>query len=190
MKWSQIYLSVFDGLVQVLYLSWWKNISVKTVDMMMNPWWYHQMETFSTLLAICAGNSPGTGEFPAQRPVMRSFDVFFDLRLNKWLSKQSWGGWSETPWSSLWHHCNAFMWYRYWCISFGFDWIVDNIQKELGVSKCNYLRLHGRSFSTIMQCWCYCMWLRQHLALLWTTTGCEYCFLAYDASSYWAVGIA
>ena len=48
------------------------------------------METFSALLAICAGNSPGTGEFPAQRPVTRSFDVFFDhvdLRLNKRLSK-------------------------------------------------------------------------------------------------------
>ena len=53
------------------------------------PWWRHQMETFSTLLAICAGNSPGTGEFPAQRPVTRSFDVFFDLHLNKRLSKQS-----------------------------------------------------------------------------------------------------
>ena len=37
------------------------------------------METFSALLAIC--------EFPAQRPVTRSFDVFFDLRLNKRLSK-------------------------------------------------------------------------------------------------------
>ena len=49
------------------------------------------METFSTLLAICAGNSPVPGEFPAQRPVTQSFDVFFDLRLNKWLSKQSWG---------------------------------------------------------------------------------------------------
>ena len=41
------------------------------------------METFSTLLAICAGNSPVTGEFPAQRPVTQSFDVFFDLRPNK-----------------------------------------------------------------------------------------------------------
>ena len=41
------------------------------------------METFSTLLAICARNSPVTGEFPAQRPVTRSFDVFFDLHLNK-----------------------------------------------------------------------------------------------------------
>ena len=40
------------------------------------------METFSVLLAISTGNSPDTGEFPAQRPVMRSFDVFFDLRLN------------------------------------------------------------------------------------------------------------
>ena len=38
------------------------------------------METFSALLAICAGNSPLPGEFPAQRPVTRSFDVFFDLR--------------------------------------------------------------------------------------------------------------
>ena len=40
------------------------------------------METYSALLAICAGNSPASGEFPAQRPVTRSFDVFFDLRIN------------------------------------------------------------------------------------------------------------
>ena len=48
-----------------------------------DPLWRHQMETFSALLAICAGNSPVTGEFPAQTPVTRSFDFFFDLRLNK-----------------------------------------------------------------------------------------------------------
>ena len=42
-------------------------------------WWRHQMEKFSALLAICVGNSPVTGEFPAQRPVTRSFDIFFDL---------------------------------------------------------------------------------------------------------------
>ena len=41
-----------------------------------SPWWRHQMETFSALLALCAGNSPVTGEFPSQRPVTRSFDVF------------------------------------------------------------------------------------------------------------------
>ena len=51
-------------------------------------WWRHQMETFSMLLALCAGNSPVPGEFPAQRPVTRSFDVFFELRLNYRLSKQ------------------------------------------------------------------------------------------------------
>ena len=44
------------------------------------------MEIFSTLLAICAGNSPVTGEFHAQSPVTRSFEVFFDLWLNKQLS--------------------------------------------------------------------------------------------------------
>ena len=50
------------------------------------------METSSALHAICAGNSPVPVEFPAQRPVTLSFDVFFDLRLNKRLSKQSWAG--------------------------------------------------------------------------------------------------
>ena len=53
------------------------------------------------------GNSPVTGEFPAQRPVTWSFDVFFDLSLNKPLCKQSWGWWFETPLRSLWRHCNA-----------------------------------------------------------------------------------
>ena len=61
---------------------------------------------FSVPLGLCAGNSTVTGEFPSQRPVTRSFDMFFDLRLNKRLSKKSWGWWFETPWSSLWRHCN------------------------------------------------------------------------------------
>ena len=65
------------------------------------------METFSALLAIWAGNSPVPGEFPTQRPVTRSFDVFFDLCLNKRLSKQSWGWWFETLSRSLWRHCNV-----------------------------------------------------------------------------------
>ena len=66
-------------------------------------WWRHQMETFSALLAICAGNSPVT-----QRPVTRSFDVFFDLYLNTLLSKQWWGWWFETPSRPLWRHCNGY----------------------------------------------------------------------------------
>ena len=39
------------------------------------PWWSHQMETFSALLAICAGNSPVIVEVPAKMPVTQSFDV-------------------------------------------------------------------------------------------------------------------
>ena len=60
----------------------------------------------------CVGNSPVTGEFPSQRPVTRNFDVFVDLCLNKWLSKQSWGLWFETPSRSLWRHCNVFVFSR------------------------------------------------------------------------------
>ena len=50
---------------------------------------------------------PVTGEFPAQRPVTRGFDIFCDLRLNKWFSKQSWGWWFKTPLCSLWRHSNG-----------------------------------------------------------------------------------
>ena len=71
-----------------------------------NTWWRHQMDTFSALLAICAENSPVPGEFPTQRPVTRSFDVNFDLRPNKRLSKQSWGWWFEMPSRPLCRHSN------------------------------------------------------------------------------------
>ena len=64
------------------------------------------------------GEFTGPGEFPTQRPVTRSFDVFFDLRLNKRLSKQPWGLWFETPPWSLWRQCNAFF------MSTGWQWIA------------------------------------------------------------------
>ena len=54
------------------------------------------------------GEFTGHRWIPAQRPVTRSFDVFFDLLLNKRLSKQSWGCWFETPLRSLWRHCNVY----------------------------------------------------------------------------------
>ena len=56
-------------------------------------WWRHQMETFSASMALCAGNSPVTGEFPSTKPVTRSFDIFFDLRPNKfaWVSNREAG---------------------------------------------------------------------------------------------------
>ena len=73
-------------------------------------WWRHEMEIFFALIAICAGNSPVTGEFSAQRPVTRSFDVFCvcDLRLNKRLSKQSWGWWFKTLSRPLWRYRNVY----------------------------------------------------------------------------------
>ena len=70
-------------------------------------WWRHQIEIFSASLTLCVGNLPVTDEFPAQRPVTRDLDVFFDLCLNKWLSKRSWGWWFETPSHPLWRHCNG-----------------------------------------------------------------------------------
>ena len=50
------------------------------------------METFSVLLTISAVNLPVPGEFAAQRPVTRSFDVFFDLSLKKdWVNNRETG---------------------------------------------------------------------------------------------------
>ena len=67
-------------------------------------WWRNQVETFSALLALCAGdlpvNSPHKGQWRG------AFGVFFDLHLNKRLSKQSWGWWFET---SLWRHCKVLL---------------------------------------------------------------------------------
>ena len=90
----------YDGPKRCIYQRlWWPQ---KDRDMMTSSNGY-----IYALLALCAGNSPVTGEFPSQRPVTRSFDVFFDPRLNKRLSKQSLGWWFETPSRPLWRHCNG-----------------------------------------------------------------------------------
>ena len=86
------------------------------------PWWRHEMETFSALLDLCAGNSPVYGEFPAQRPVTRSFDVFFDLRL----SKHSRGWWFETLSRPLWRHCN-------------------DVETTTAITRCWYCECHSRN---------------------------------------------
>ena len=70
-------------------------------------WWRHQIKTFSRLLALCAGNSSVTGEFPSQRPVTRKCDVCFDLHRNKRFNKQSRLRWFETYLRLLWRHCIA-----------------------------------------------------------------------------------
>ena len=87
------------------------SISYFMIDVITYPWWisdyiYYKICRLSALLAICAGNSPVPGEFPAQRPVTRNFDVFFDLHPKKLLSKQSWGWWFETPSRPLWRYRN------------------------------------------------------------------------------------
>ena len=105
-------------MVFYVFLSWWCVIFYGNDILLLvicgpshghnffSTWWHHQMEAFSALLTLCAGNSPATGKFPTQRPVTRSFDVFIDLRLNKRLSKHLWGWWYETPLCSLWRQCN------------------------------------------------------------------------------------
>ena len=67
--------------------------------------------------AICAGNSTVPGEFPTQRPVTRGFDVYFDLRSNKRLSKQWWGWWFETASRPSWRHRNdsSRLLHWHWC---------------------------------------------------------------------------
>ena len=109
-----------------------------------HPWWRHQMETISALLAICAGNSPVTGEFSTQRPVTRSFDIFFDLRLNKRLSKLWWGLWVETPSRPLWRCCNASK----------PTWTVTELIRHLGIAiswicmcTCMYISIKNRRLS-------------------------------------------
>ena len=77
--------------------------SVKPVYLMMTS---SNRNIFLVTGRLC-GEFTGPGEFPTQRPVTRSLDVFFDLRLNKRLSKQPWGWWFETPSWSLWCHCNV-----------------------------------------------------------------------------------
>ena len=87
-----------------------------SVSLALTPWWRHQMETSAALLGLCAGTEfTGHRWIPPQRPVTRSFVVFFDPCLNKRLSSQSWGWWYETPSCSLWCHCSVTVTSQSWC---------------------------------------------------------------------------
>ena len=80
-EWECWFCAIFSYWMEYVYK--WVRLRWSILKL---SWWRHQMETFSALLVICAGNSPVPGEFPTQRPVTRSFHVFFDLPLNKRLS--------------------------------------------------------------------------------------------------------
>ena len=86
-------------------------------------WWSHQMEAFSALLAICAGEFTGD-----QRPVTQSFDVFFDLRPNKRMSKQMvrlviWDAIEPIMTSLIWTSEGLLYWY----MPCGFDKLIVNL---------------------------------------------------------------
>ena len=115
-------------------------------------WWRHQMETFSALLTICAGNSPVPGEFPTQMPVTRSFNLFFDLRLNKRLSKQSRGWWFETLSRPLWRHRNDVKsphWDTIWNLGYiDHEWLIWPV-----TSICWLVRSLDKNFLDLYSKW-------------------------------------
>ena len=114
---------------------------------------WNQMETFSTYLAICAGNSPVNSLHKGQG--CRALMLFFDLRLNKRLSKQSWGWWFETPSRPLWRHNNT--------IEYRSRNEISNVWNTISSIVFMYYMCHH---------WYYCglqvyilseqLWLRQH----------------------------
>ena len=62
--------------------------------------------TFRVTGPLCV-EFTGDRWIPLTKASDTEFDVFFDLRLNKRLSKQSRGWWFETPSHPLWRHCNV-----------------------------------------------------------------------------------
>ena len=114
-------------------------LTLDVVQLNRRSWWRHQMKTFSALLTICAGNSPVPGEFPAQRPVTRSFDVCFHLHPYKRLSKQCWGWWFETLSCSLWRHRD---------VKSAHQWIITSRKKAVTVTAYPFVDF---SYNTLMK---------------------------------------
>ena len=75
------------------------------------PWWRHQMETFSALQAFVRGFHRSPVNTPHKGQWRGALMLSLICALKKWLSKQSWGWWFEMPTRSLWRHCNAYIEY-------------------------------------------------------------------------------
>ena len=133
-------------------------------------WWRHQMETFSALLALCAGKSPVPGEFHAQSPMTRSFDVFFGLHLKKRLSKPSWCWRFETTSCSLWRQCNVWRHQSWRGWQRGSLMYVEHMQ-------CYYWATHSSKFLCGTSDTVICMyarmlvWLHSKCIFVWTHVG-------------------
>ena len=105
---------LYQIFISISHVTWWPK-ALLVMKHMIN-WWtvitsFFMMTSsngniFRVTGSLC-GEFTGPCECPTQRPVTRSFDVFFDLRLNKRLSKQPWGWWFETLSWSLWRHRNV-----------------------------------------------------------------------------------
>ena len=113
------------------------------------------MENFSALLALCAGKSPVTGEFLSQRPVIKSFDVFFNLRLNKRLGEKSWGWWFETPSRLLWRDCNAPSWAIYGMVVSGRQQRNERTQYILLIVHDHFERNHRDAWKRFPHYWLF-----------------------------------
>ena len=127
------------------------------------------------------GNSPVTGEFPIQRPVTRSFDVFFDLRLNKRLSKQWWGWWLETPSRPSWRYCNVMPRINILSISYktALEWIPKDIADASSTLVQVVVRQQAITWTTVDQV----LW--RHLALGAVTNVRHSELVQWDRSNWW-----
>ena len=128
-----------------------------------------------SLLALCAGNLPVTGEFPAQRPVTRSFDVFFDLCLDEWSSKESWGWWFKTPSHPLWCHCNELEFVHFiswWVVLFSCNSMTSFTESQTLLTPEPSV-LWGIDFIFLM------IYLHEGYSFMWlfVFNWCSYCFL-------------
>ena len=96
----------------------WRTVNTKVLTLKTRIW-RQDMKMFSVFMMTSSnGNIVRVtghlcGEFTGPRwsPRTKASDaelcVFFHLRMNKLLSKQSWGWWFEKPSVSLWRHCNV-----------------------------------------------------------------------------------
>ena len=123
------YMSITDEVLQTVLCSILKIRRLWTVHIQIKDSYRTMTSSNGNIFRVTDplwGEFTGPGEFPTQRPVTRSFDVFFDLRLNKRLSKQPWGWWFETPSWSLWRQCNVINTDKIWNLFQCKECLADN----------------------------------------------------------------